>query len=134
MGFRVTDGHLVPDAFLRYQTNRVEDGCLFLEIENANPSVRFSQQSILAKCDLYEAYWRSGAFERRWGARNFRVVFLMRTNAIALHQCARMQRAGGYYRTRRWYVAPFEVQEQITGAVFATPRDFNRGALYSLDD
>jgi hypothetical protein len=134
IGFKVPDGYLIPDGFIRYATEDIVDGCAFVEVENSNPNVRENVQSILGKCDLYHAYWKSGEFERRWGAKNFRVIFLMRTEERVVNQCRLMKRKGRHYDSPRWYFTWYEAAENMAGKIFVTPKDFDRGVLYSLED
>lgn len=134
VGFRVPDGYLIPDGFVRYATGDIEDGCAFIEVENSNPNVRENVQSILAKCDLYHAYWKSGEFERRWDAKNFRVIFFMRTQARVVNQCRLMKQMGRHYDSLRWYFTWYEAAEHVADRIFMTPRDCERGVCYSLED
>lgn len=133
VGVRSFDKTLIPDAFFRYESPEIEDGCIFLEVENSNANSRNGVQSVVGKAALYERYYSSGEFERRWSAPNFRVVLLMRTWAIAQHQCRLLREEGGGFNSVRWYITSVEASQNMRGRIFMTPKDYDEGVLYSLD-
>ena len=113
-----------PDAFF-YVADPANPGkafCYFLEIERAKlGNYRNGEPQILRKLRKYYEYFNSTGCEKEWGFRQFRVVAVQRSDA----------RREGLLRALRekvchrmfWLTTETAYREDISGAIFMTPKD-----------
>lgn len=131
-----------PDALFGLKDREKPDGqntaYFFLEIVRSRESeYSRGESNFLRKMRAFAAYYANGAHTERYGMQNFRVITVTPTQQRAINLCEKLQDAGlaskRFWFTSVEHVSP-EDPARILGKIFATPKDFQEGELYSFRD